>query len=68
MINICVHHSTYAPALDRLRAMPDVHVTLLPPAESDPWQLPAAQAGEIEILFSSTAPANLDAAGRLRLL
>jgi phosphoglycerate dehydrogenase-like enzyme len=68
MPNICIHNAIYAPGLERLRELPGVNLTILPPKEPDSWLLPEDVAGQVEILFSSTAPSNLDAAKRLRLL
>lgn len=68
MTHICIHHSTYAPAMERLRALPDVHLHVISPTDEAKWTIPESVVGRIDVLFASDVPSNLDAAKRLRLL
>lgn len=54
--------------MERLRALGDVHLAVLVPSDGEKWSIPESEVGRVEVLFTSVAPSNLDAAKRLRLL
>jgi phosphoglycerate dehydrogenase-like enzyme len=65
MTHVIVDVPVHEPGLAALRAMPDVTVELCEPATRS-RQLTAHGLAEVDVLFCSHAPANLDAMPRLR--
>lgn len=66
MIKILIDIPVYAPGLERLKALPDVDVTLCDPIADDAIARPPSLLADQEILFCAVPPENLDDMTALR--
>lgn len=70
-INIFVHNCVDASRLERVRALPNVHVDVIELADGEEvehWRLPDERAADIHMLVDSFPPANLDGMSALEFL
>jgi len=65
---ILIDVRTFAPALERLKSLPDVQVSLADPPSDDARPLPASLVRDVELLFCTVPPTNFSDMNALKFV